>query len=91
MAAMLDPPVVSKVIVYRFIFHEAVIVRSSAGIFAGIALSHPLKVYPVLVGSAGAVIAVPISCDIGAIFEPPAVSNVIVNGLSLHTALIVIL
>ena len=45
--------------VYRLIFHFAVMVRSSAGIVSGMALSHPSKVYPVRVGAAGAVTGAP--------------------------------
>lgn len=40
-------------------FHCAVTVISSAGMVVGISLPQPIKVYPSLVGSAGAVIGVP--------------------------------
>ena len=40
-------------------FYSALITRSLAGIVAGICWSHPAKVYPVLVGFAGFVIAEP--------------------------------
>ena len=59
MGAISLPPLVSKVIVYRLISHCAVTVISSAGMVVGISLSQPIKVYPSLVGSAGAVIGVP--------------------------------
>ena len=52
------PPCVLNVIVYWLICHWAVIVIPVAGILAGISLSQPVNVYPVLVGSAGGVMAV---------------------------------
>ena len=40
-------------------FHRALSVIFSAGMVVGISISQPIKVYPSLVGSAGATIAVP--------------------------------
>ena len=59
MGAISVPPAVSKVMVYLLIFHCAVTVIFSAGMVVGISVSQPIKVYPSLVGAAGAVIAVP--------------------------------
>ncbi len=60
-AVMVPLPVFeSNVTLYEVItiaVHVAVKVRLSAGIVAGIAASHPLKVYPSLLGFSGAVMA----------------------------------
>ena len=59
--------------------HCAVTVRFSAGIVAGSAGSHPVKVYPSLVGAAGAVTCAPYATVIGAtVLAPSPVTNVIV-------------
>ena len=58
------------------IFHWAVIVLFSAGIFVGISLSQPENVYPVFFGSAGFVTDASNLSVIGAIEVPPSVSNV---------------
>ena len=61
-----------------FFSHKAFMVMFFAGMVPGIDRLQPLKVYPVFVGSAGALILEPYSCVIGAILLPPSVSKVMV-------------
>ena len=68
-----EPPSVLNVIVYLLTCHLAVIVTFSAGIVLGISWSHPINVYPTLTGSAGFIITVPKSTEIGLILDPPSV------------------
>ena len=53
------PPIPFQVIVYVFTSHVAEQVMSLLGIVVGTAGLQPSNVYPVLVGFAGAVMAVP--------------------------------